>query len=494
MQTYSLLDTRARASHLTFDLIWLSLFLFALFFIFLGERPLFSPDEGRYAEIAREMLVSHDFITPYLNGIKYFEKPPLFYWLAAVALKFGGVNIFAVRTVNAILGIFLCLATYLTANQLYNRRTGILAAIILATSPLFFAMSHTVSLDLPLTVFLTITFYAFLLSIHARTYIACKRYLYLAASTAALAFLTKGLIGVVFPVLIIFPYLFFSFPRLPYRGKDIVVALILFLALTLPWHILVQMKNPEFFYFYFINQQFLRYSAIGIGHYKPNWYFIPCLFVGFFPWIIFLFIAFFSQKKPAKYGYFLLLWTSVIFIFFSLSKSKLIPYILPVIPPLALYVGLFFDLMMRSQKRLALFFALLILVMSGVLVNCIHMATKFDNRTVLPLATIINEYRQEAPEVITYNQYYQDLPFYLGETVTVLNWQGELKFGLAHQPQARTWMIVNHTLMQKLHNNNRFFILMDKKSFATFLTQFPQGKYVIIAQDGNHILLRNQTS
>src|SRR5579862_5436728 len=108
-----------------FDLAFLTFFIGVLFFFLLGERPLFVPDEGRYAEIAREMAASGDYVTPYLNHIKYFEKPILFYWLGVGAIKLGGLHIWSIRSINALLGLLGCLLTYFTARKLYDRRTGL---------------------------------------------------------------------------------------------------------------------------------------------------------------------------------------------------------------------------------------------------------------------------------------------------------------------------------------------------------------------------------
>ncbi|TAK75988.1 MAG: phospholipid carrier-dependent glycosyltransferase, partial [Gammaproteobacteria bacterium] len=185
------------------DSLFLLFILGGLFFILLGVRPLFVPDEGRYAEIAREMTVTHDYVTPYLNGIKYFEKPALFYWLGAAAIKLGGLQLWSIRSVNAFISLLGCLLTYVTARKLYGRLTGLLAALILGTSTLYFVMTHMVSLDLPVTVFFTASLYAFLLAYPQPMGIKRRAYFWGAAAAAALAVLTKGLIGIVFPAMII---------------------------------------------------------------------------------------------------------------------------------------------------------------------------------------------------------------------------------------------------------------------------------------------------
>lgn len=524
-----------KKSYLISDILFLSFFIGIFFFIGLGARPLFVPDEGRYAEIAREMVVNHDFVTPYLNGIKYFEKPALFYWLGAAAIKIGGLNLWSLRSINALLGLAGCLLTYLTACKLYSRSTGLLAAMILATSCLYFVMNHMVSLDLPVTVFLSATLYTFILGTQAATRRIANRYFYAMAAAAALAVLTKGLIGIVFPLMIIGAWIITANQWRLLTRLPIFRCLLIFILIAAPWHILVNHRNPEFFYFYFIEQHFLRYTTKEIGHYQPAWFFIPTLILGFFPWIVFLPQAIqktwpiqWKAKKIDPAGLFLLLWPTLIFAFFSFSKSKLIPYILPVFPPLAILTARYIELISKQKSQAGIksgFLALLILtaviaytfiqfpqthplpdpekaacwlgIAAGIIVIGFSLAAwmvrrnvynsisiviittalfllsafaavpAIDSRTIQPLAITLKPLLKSDDIVITYNQYHQDLPFYLERNVSVLNWRNELSFGMQHQPK-HDWLIDTPTFWIQWESPKKVFVILSNEEYATF--------------------------
>ncbi|HEY1268651.1 MAG TPA: glycosyltransferase family 39 protein, partial [Candidatus Binatia bacterium] len=140
-----------RATPLSRDLLWLVPFLAIYFGFLLGGRALWSPVEGRYAEIAREMTVSGDYVSPRLNGVKYFEKPPLFYWLEASSIKLAGVSETALRFWPALFAVLGCLAVYAAGRELFDARTGLLAAVMLATSPLYYALGRIVAVDMVFT-------------------------------------------------------------------------------------------------------------------------------------------------------------------------------------------------------------------------------------------------------------------------------------------------------------------------------------------------------
>lgn len=473
------------------DLACLSIFLGSLFFILLGSRPLFVPDEGRYAEIAREMLTSGDYVTPYLNSMVYFEKPVLFYWLGAAAFKIGGLNLWAIRSVNAILGIIGCLLTYITASQLYGRKTGILAAIILGTNLLYFIMSHMVSLDLTVTVFLSLSLFAFVLGTETPPGIKRRLYIYTAATSAALAVLTKGLIGIVFPVMIIGAWITLLGEWRLLKRLYLPTAILLFFIIATPWHILAQLRHPTFFHFYFIEQHFLRYTDLSIGHYEPIWFFIPYLIIGFAPWIVFLPQAIkfnlptsWRDRKTNATPLFFLLWITIIFLFFSLSKSKLIPYILPIFPALAIITARYVT---RISNRILI---TITIITSITLITFMSFVPSIDTRTILPLTQILKPLLKPQDEVITYNQYYQDLPFYLERRVSILNWQNEMHFGMQLQNTSE-WMIDDAIFWKRWHSKQHVYVIISQNELAQLREKHPNEHIHILGKTLNNVLISN---
>ncbi|OGT62007.1 MAG: hypothetical protein A3E85_05325 [Gammaproteobacteria bacterium RIFCSPHIGHO2_12_FULL_45_12] len=541
------------------DMLWLSIVLGALFFVFLGNRPLFVPDEGRYAEIAREMFNSGDYVTPTLNGIRYFEKPPLFYWLETIAIHFGGLNLWSLRSINALLGLLGCLATYAISRHLFNRLTGLLSALILSTSLLYFTMTHMISLDMPVTLFITLSLYLFLTGTNLADGFSRRICCWSAASAAALAVLCKGLIGLLFPLMIIGAWISITGQWRLLKRLYLPSSLLLFGLIALPWHWLVNLRNPGFFHFYFIEQHFLRYATTDIGHYQPVWFFIPCLILGFFPWIFFLpqtLAAAISRSirhlKQQTATLFFLVWAIMIFAFFSFSKSKLIPYILPLFPALAILTGHHLAELIQQNKiiRLKISFCCLfigaiiiayalnqytfsaalphpalakhylnaagILLLLGSLAACLFAfrndakaigitvitsglfslsllgaAPAIDARTILPFAQKIKPLLTAGDEVMTINQYYQDLPFYLERRVSIVNWRNELSYGMQQQ-DTHEWMINTATFWQRWHSKQRVFAVLGLDEYAQLVTKNPNETIFLLGKTPNNALICNQ--
>jgi len=321
--------------------------IFALaWFGTLEQRRLINPDEGRYAEIPREMVATGDWLTPRLNGIKYFEKPALQYWATASAFTAFGEHHWTARLWPALTGFLGILATAFAGARLFGARAGLAAGAVLAGSVLWNVIGHVNTLDMGVSFFLAAAVFALCLAQRddARTG-ESRRWQDAAWAMLALATLSKGLIGLVLPAATVLAYSLWQrdwslILRIrPLRGMAIL------LAITVPWFVAVSLANPEFAHFFFIHEHFERFLTKAHGRYQPMWYFVPILLIGILPWLGGLLpgLAAGVRKQPGlrfQPQRFLLVWTVLVFAFFSVSSSKLASYILPIFPTLAALIGL----------------------------------------------------------------------------------------------------------------------------------------------------------
>src|SRR5215470_919898 len=305
---------------------WIAYALLAaavVWFAGLEYRGLFMPDEGRYADIAREMLDSNDWVTPRLNGIKYLEKPPLQYWATAGIFALFGFDEWTARLWPAITGV-LCIAfTAFAAFRLARGPSWALAALALAGSWGFFLGGQFLTLDMGLTFFLTAALLSFVLGLQPGVSPPAERNWMLLAWTAlACAVLSKGLVSIVIPGLALAVYAAVERDLSPLRRMHWLPGLALFAAIVVPWFVLVQEKNPEFFRFFFVHEHFERFALPDHHRPGPWWYFVPVLLVGLWPWtpVVPTAIAR-GWRAPAAGGFrldrFLVIWAAVIVAFFS---------------------------------------------------------------------------------------------------------------------------------------------------------------------------------
>ncbi len=312
----------------------------------LGLRSLGNPDEGRYTEIPREMAATGDFVTPRLNGVKYFEKPPLVYWLSALTFRQFGVNEFTARLWGGLFAVLGVLLTYAAARSLHDRASGIWAAIVLATTLMYFVLSQIILLDMAVAVTMSGALFAFILAMREPPgrrrlglFLVCYGFM-------ALASLSKGLIGIALPGAVMFCWVLLLnrwralWPFYP------VVGTALLLAIAAPWHVCAARANPDFLNFYFIHEHWLRFTTRIHGRFEPWWYFLPVFVVGLFPWVFFAWQACaaalgggWKARRQHAEAWFFGIWVVFIIAFFSKSQSKLIPYILPVFPAMAVLIG-----------------------------------------------------------------------------------------------------------------------------------------------------------
>ena len=329
--------------------------LFALaWFSALDYRKLIKPDEGRYAEIAREMAQSGDWVTPRLNGIKYFEKPPLQYWATAAAFRVFGENEWTARLWSGLTGFAGVVLAAVTASRLFGPPAAMLTAIVLAGSLWWVLMGHLNTLDMGFAFFLQASLAGFLWGQTSQQGSISERNAMLAAwAAAALAVLSKGLAGLILPGMVLVAYCLVQREWIIFRRLHLLGGLAIFLGLTAPWFIAVQMANPEFARFFFIHEHLDRFTSTTHGRTQPVWYFVPIVVLAMMPWTgIALHACARAWRAQSEPGFnarrFLLLWVALIFIFFSASGSKLPSYILPLLPALALLCG---DWLTRATPR-----------------------------------------------------------------------------------------------------------------------------------------------
>lgn len=314
----------------------------------LGYRKLTSPDEGRYAEIAREMAQSGDWVTPRYNGVKYFEKPILLYWVTATAFALFGENEWAARLwvgLTALGGIAL---SYATGRILLGQPAAVCGAAVLASSPIWIVSGQVNTTDMGVGFFLHAALCAFLLAqrdgASAR---ALHRFMLACWAAMALAVLSKGLIGIVLPALALAAYVAVTRDFRLLGRLHFGTGLLLFVAIAAPWFVLVSIRNPEFPRFFFIHEHFGRYTVVeGYNRYAPWWYFAAILAIGMLPWTFTVaraLISALSASVAPSQGVdprrMLAFWIVVVIVFFSFSKSKLPGYIVPAVPAIAMLAG-----------------------------------------------------------------------------------------------------------------------------------------------------------
>lgn len=476
------------------DILLLTLITALIYGTFLGTRNLSAPDELRYSEIPREMIVNQDYLIPRLNGVKYFEKPPLVYWMQVASIKIFGLNEWALRLPNAFMALLGVLATYLFSRRLFDRKTGVLSALILSSMVLYFAMAHVITLDMTVSVFITLTLYLFFLatqSIHKNT----KWYIWGGFVAMAGAVMTKGLIGIVFPAAILGLWIMFFNQWRHLKNIHLVSGLMLFILLVAPWHILVQLKAPEFFHFYFIEQQFLRYATNSAHRYHSPLFYIPVMLAGTLPWIFFLpqslkFLKLARWKNRFQFEteFFFLGWSLFICLFFSVSNSKLIPYVLPALPPLAVLIARHIATFTSLRKPIILY-----CLTNVFMIVALTQVDYFDNHTVKPLVLFVKQHLQTGDEVILYHGYHQDVAYYLERIITVDESFDELSFGAKHG-KTQEWMINEAEFKNRWLSTKTVYLFITKGYYKKFVIIYPDNQGWIIAQDGDNLVVTNHLS
>jgi 4-amino-4-deoxy-L-arabinose transferase-like glycosyltransferase len=338
---------RAIASRLKLVLPLFLLFVLAgcLLFAGLGSLPLLEPDEGRNAEVAREMLASGDWITPHYDGLPYLDKPAVFFCLVASSFKLAGLHEWSARAPSALMGLCLLLLSWFLARRMFGDATAARAGVVIATAPLVILFSRLVIFDMTLAFLITLAMVCFWFAETAefrRPKLDILMFL-----AMGLATITKGPVGFLLPLLSITAYQALrgklrELKRLRW-GRGCAV----FLAVVLPWFISISIRYPDFPRYALLEESLARFSG-GLVHRKGGLlYYFPVYLAGFFPWSIFLLWAGWSRHKQWKEirdrsfspSLYLLTWSVVTFAFFSLSQSQLPGYLLPAVVPLGILMA-----------------------------------------------------------------------------------------------------------------------------------------------------------
>ncbi|WP_316149214.1 glycosyltransferase family 39 protein [Cupriavidus sp. BIC8F] len=327
---------------LAFALVW---------FGTLGVRHLLGPDEGRYAEIAREMLSSGDWVTIRYNALKYFEKPPFHMWVTALSYTLFGVGEWQTRLCVALAGMAGLGVSMLAAARWFGARAGLLTGLVLASAPMWNVAAHFNTLDMTLSGVMACVLACMLLAQHPAATPAARRNWMLACWAAmGVAVLTKGLVGLALPGLVLVIYTCVTRDLALWRRLHVPAGIVVMLLVAVPWYWLVARRNPEFLRFFFIHEHWQRYTSTVHARKGALWYFVPLVVGGFLPWLGLVpgmaravrqraGVADAGSSRPFQPALMAALWAASIFVFFSLSGSKLPGYILPVFPALGMLAG-----------------------------------------------------------------------------------------------------------------------------------------------------------
>ena len=361
----------------------------AVIFAQLGKFPLFNPDEALYAEPAREMLEIKEYITTYLNYVVRFTKPPLVIWAMALSMNLFGVNEFAARFFGAATGVALIGVTYLFASRYISTTAAFLAGFSLIMAPLYLGTAREAITDMPLAFFMASAQLAFFHAFFQKR----KVYALLGFAMVGLSIMTKGPVGMVLPLGILFAFhLLRGDLKEAWKAYSPVLGLILTAVIAVPWFAVeIYVTKGAYFQEFIMRENFQRFTAVVDAHKQPVWYHLAAMVVGFMPFSVFLpglvkdYLTrlTLTLKTPSesiweRYRHlasslrnlgtaeslmvYSALWAFITLAFYSASVSKLLPYTLPAFPALALMVSHYIDRQIKRERFLPLALPLVALV------------------------------------------------------------------------------------------------------------------------------------
>lgn len=349
----------------------MSVVVILVYALMLDARPLNNPDESRYSTIALEMLRSGDFITPRFNSILFLDKPPLYFWMQAVSIKVFGLSNGALRLFPALFALMGCYCTFYCSRVLFCKRTGLLAAGILLSSPMYYFVGLYANLDMEVAVLISSALMIFAIGLFANlTRGKQRRTFYLAYVLAGLAVLTKGLIGIVLPALSVGLYMLLANQWRALKHVCLASGLLIIVLINAPWYFYVEKANPGFLHFFFYEQQVHRFISAQFNAHNPFCFYPLIILAGMFPWSVFIVQSLQCLAKKWYYKHtdylkllFLFCTFIAITVFFSLPASKPPSYIVPAFTPLSILFAYYMqtDGLYNVVMKHAFFTALIII-------------------------------------------------------------------------------------------------------------------------------------
>ena len=309
-----------------------------------GWRPLSLPDEGRYAGVAWEMVNAGNWLVPLLDGMPFFHKPPLFYWITAASLSTFGVSEWSARLAPLLIAIAAAGGLYFFLLRYRSERMAALGAAILVTQPFYFAGAQFANLDMPVAGMIALTILSGAdAALRFERGTAYRGAALRTFALAGLAVLAKGLIGIVLPGGVLLVWLLWSKSWRATRLLAWLPGWAAFLAVALPWMGWMQHLYPEFFNYFVVYQHFQRFAEAGFNNRMPIWFYVPVVLVFALPWSAWIVRlcnkAYWRDPAHGALRRLMAVWFLLILAFFSLPNSKPIGYIMPVLPPFAYFVA-----------------------------------------------------------------------------------------------------------------------------------------------------------
>lgn len=390
---FSVIKINYKKYQVFFNITILLILCLGLFFSGLGGYLLIDVDEPRYAEAAREMLVSGDWITPYYNYELRFDKPVFIYWLIAFSYKIYGINEFAARFPSAVSALLTVLFVYFTGKKFISNSFGFIAGVIMATSLEFIAISRMAMTDMVLSFFIIVTLLCGFWASNSIEKYKKNLFWYFAYAFSGFAILTKGPVGFVLPAIILGIYLILIGQlKQNLRLSLIIPGFLIMSLISTPWYFLIIQKHGmSFVHWFFIKHNFSRFSGVNFEQHKQFFgFYYVVLFAGLFPWFFYFILPFlYKLKEFLITGYkklrnnknmslalfenfdnknrlilFSFVWIVTVFLFFDMANAKLLTYILPLFPATAFISSLFFTEREYCSKS---YFSIFISIITGLI-------------------------------------------------------------------------------------------------------------------------------